>query len=67
MRSYSFAIPGDPGTRCHWAKRIFEEVEDKISIFPIGIQPLHADEGYLLLSDYIKRLVNVYYYNITIF
>lgn len=62
----SFAIP-QIRNKMSLGKELFEEVEDKINIFPIGIQPLHADEGYLLLSDYLKRIVNVYYYNITIF
>ena len=62
----SFAIP-EIRSKMSLGKELFEEVEDKINIFPIGIQPLHTGEGYLLLSDYIKRMVNVYYYNITIF
>ena len=48
-------------------KEIYEEVEDKLQVFPIGILPLRTDEGYLFLSDYLKKLVNVYYYQITIF
>jgi hypothetical protein len=62
----SFAIP-QIRNKMFLGKELFEEVEDKINIFPIGIQPLHTDEGYLLLSDYLRRIVNVYYYNITIF
>jgi hypothetical protein len=62
----SFAIPEIMG-KVSLGKELFEEVEDKINIFPVGIQPLNTDEGYLILSDYIKRMVNVYYYNITIF
>jgi hypothetical protein len=62
----SFAIP-QIKNKMSLGKELFEEVEYKINIFPVGIQPLHTDEGYLLLSDYPRRLVNVYYYNITIF
>jgi hypothetical protein len=62
----SFAMP-EIRSKLSLGKEIFEEVEAKINIFPIGIQPLQAGEGYLLLSDYLKRIVNVYYYNITIF
>ena len=62
----SFAIP-EIRSKMSLGKELYEEVEDKINIFPIGIQPLQADEGYLILSDHIKRMVNVYYYNITIF
>lgn len=48
-------------------KELYEEVENKLEIFPIGILPLRTDEGYLFLSDFLKKLVNVYYYRITIF
>ena len=46
---------------------LYEEVETNVDIFPIGILPLHIQEGYLLLSDYIRRLVSVYQYQITLF
>jgi len=62
----SFAMP-EIRHKMSIGKEIFEEVEDKIKIIPIGIQPLQNNEGYLMLSDYLKRMVNVYYYNITIF
>jgi hypothetical protein len=48
-------------------KELYEEVEHKVEVIPIGILPLHIQEGYLLLSDHLRRLVNVYYYHITIF
>lgn len=61
-----FAIP-EIRSKVSAGQEIYEEVEDKISIIPIGIQPLQHDEGYLMLSDYLQRIINVYYYNITIF
>ena len=48
-------------------KELYEEVEDKLEVFPVGILPLRNEEGYFFLSDYLKKLVNVYYYQITIF
>jgi hypothetical protein len=48
-------------------RELYEEVENKLEVFPIGIIPLHTEEGYLFLSDFLKKLVNVYYYQITIF
>lgn len=48
-------------------KELYEEVEDKLEVFPVGILPLRSEEGYFFLSDYLKKLVNVYYYQITIF
>lgn len=48
-------------------KELFEEVEDKLEVFPVGIIPLRNEEGYFFLSDFQKRLVNVYYYMVTVF
>jgi hypothetical protein len=48
-------------------KELYEEVEDKLSVFPVGIVPLRTDEGYFFLSDFLKKLVSVYYYQISIF
>jgi len=48
-------------------KELYDEVEDKVEIFPVGLVPLQVDEGYFMLSDFMKRMINLYYYNITIF
>jgi len=48
-------------------KELYEEVEDKLEIFPVGILPLRTDKGYFFLSDFLKKLVSVYFYRITIF
>lgn len=48
-------------------KELYEEVEDKVEIFPVGIMPIRNDEGYFFLSDFMKKMVNVYYYQVTIF
>ncbi|MBP6732155.1 MAG: hypothetical protein KA149_08850 [Chitinophagales bacterium] len=61
-----FALP-EIESKLGLGKELYEEVEDKLEVFPIGILPLRTDEGYFFLSDYLKKLVNVYQYRITIF
>jgi hypothetical protein len=61
-----FALP-EIERKLGLGKELYEEVEDKLEVFPIGILPLRTDEGYFFLSDYLKKLVNVYEYRITIF
>jgi len=48
-------------------KELFAEVEDKLDVFPVGIIPLRNEEGYFFLSDFQKRVVNVYYFLLTVF
>jgi hypothetical protein len=48
-------------------RELYEEVEHKVEIFPVGIMPIRNEEGYFFLSDYLKKIVNVYYYQISIF
>jgi hypothetical protein len=62
----SFAMPEIKNTMSI-GKELYEEVEHKVAIFPVGILPLKVDEGYLFLSDFLRRMINVYYYQITIF
>jgi hypothetical protein len=61
-----FAMPEIEG-KLGLGKELYEEVEDRLEVFPVGILPLRTDEGYFFLSDYLKKLVNVYFYRITIF
>lgn len=61
-----FALP-EIENRLGLGKELYEEVEDKLEVFPIGIIPIRNEEGYFFLSDYLKKLVNVYYYQMTIF
>jgi hypothetical protein len=62
----SFAMPAFRH-KMSLGKELYEEVEDKVEIFPVGIIPLHIEQGYFMLSDFARRLINVYNYNITIF
>ena len=46
---------------------IYEFVEDKLTISPIGIIPLEQSEGYFFLSESASRDTRVYYYRLSIF
>jgi len=48
-------------------KAIYDFIESRLSIAPVGIIPLHADEGYLLLKYAPGGDTLVYEYQITIF
>jgi len=62
----SFAIPMFQN-KMSLGKELYEEVEDKVEIFPVGLLPLDVEEGFFMLSDFMRRMINVYYYNISIF
>lgn len=46
---------------------IYEFVEDKMKINPVGIVPLEQNEGYFFLSKATTRDTRVYYYRLSIF
>jgi len=46
---------------------IYEFIEDKLTISPIGIIPLEQSEGYFFLSESASRDTRVYYYRLSIF
>jgi hypothetical protein len=46
---------------------IYEFVEDKLVIFPVGLLPLETKEGYFFLSDGKIRQTNVYQYRLSFF
>ena len=48
-------------------RELYELVETQLQIEPIGIVPLKADEGYLLLSNGQQTDTQVYNYQLTIF
>lgn len=48
-------------------KKIYDFIESKISIFPVGIVPLNAGEGYLFLKIGKQSETTVFQYQITIF
>ncbi|MBL0309257.1 MAG: hypothetical protein IPP77_06145 [Bacteroidetes bacterium] len=61
-----FALPEIEG-KIGIGKELYEEVQEQLEVFPVGIIPIRNDEGYFFLSDYLKKMVNVYYYQISIF
>ena len=46
---------------------IYEFVEDKLIIFPVGLVPLDSNEGYFFLSEGSRRQTRVYQYRLSIF
>ena len=46
---------------------MYEFIEDKLNIFPIGIIPLEINEGYFFLNEGQGRLTKVYQYRLSIF
>ncbi len=48
-------------------KEIYNSIEEKLAIFPVGIMPLHANMGYMLLKNGETSDTQVFDYTITIF
>jgi hypothetical protein len=48
-------------------KEIYEQVEAKLKIEPIGIMPLYVDEGYLLMELGNNKQTDVYQYKVSKF
>lgn len=46
---------------------IYEFVEDKLNIFPIGLLPIETNEGYFFLSEGSYRETRVYQYRLSFF
>lgn len=46
---------------------IYEFVEDKLNIFPVGLIPLDTNEGYFFLNDGVGRQTLVYQYRLSFF
>lgn len=61
-----FAIP-QIKEQLEIGKEIYELVEDKLSIFPVGVVPLNASEGYFFLKQSEKKDTQVYEYAISIY
>ena len=51
----------------HSGKEIYEFVEEKININPVGIIPLDTQEGYFFLSNGQEKSTGVYHYRLSIF
>ena len=48
-------------------KEIYEFIESNLTLTPVGLTPIYAQEGYLLLNQGESREVNVYRYLVSIF
>lgn len=48
-------------------KDIYEFVEESLEISPVGIRPLHNDEGYFFIEEKDSKETKVYTFKITIF
>lgn len=46
---------------------IYELVESKVCIEPVGIVPIYKDEGYVLLKHKAQTEIKAYYYAVTLF
>lgn len=46
-------------------KALYDFIEQKMALIPVGIQPLQKNEGYLLIRDVQKPLARVYEYAIS--
>jgi hypothetical protein len=48
-------------------KKIYDFIESNLTIFPVGIVPIHDEAGYLFLNSGKKSETRVYEFQITIF
>jgi hypothetical protein len=48
-------------------KKIYDFVEEKLKIYPVGVIPLNSENGYLLLKDGTNPETKVYEFHISIF
>src|SRR5690606_33298514 len=46
---------------------LYDFVEDKLSIFPVGVMPIRNDEGYLFIRKNMKKETRVYEYSVSFF
>jgi hypothetical protein len=46
---------------------IYEFVEDKLTIYPVGLLPIETHEGYFFLSEGTYRSTRIYQYRLSIF
>jgi hypothetical protein len=48
-------------------KKIYDAIEEHMTLIPIGVVPLHIEEGYLLLKDTKEMKIKVFQYFIKLF
>lgn len=62
----AFSIP-QIEQRLSEGKKIYDFIESKLNIYPVGIVPLHTDAGYMFISNGDAQETAVFEYQITIF
>jgi hypothetical protein len=62
----NFAIP-KMNSSLEEGKEIYQDVEEHLHIFPVGIVPLNPESGYMMLTTSGTKEMNVYSYQLTIF
>jgi len=61
-----FAIP-QIKNHLKQGSELYEFVEDKLTIFPIGLMPIHNKEGYMIINTNTKKDTQVFEYTVSIF
>lgn len=62
----SFSIPPLKGA-LEEGKELYEFVESKVSLTPVGISPLYVKEGYLLIQERLEPETKIFRYELTVF
>ena len=61
-----FALPQIKGS-LQEGSVIYEYVESKCEISPVGVTPLYAKEGYLFVTQPPEKETNIYRYQVSIY
>lgn len=67
LESIIYYATGQMKTAISSGAEIYEFIEDKLTIFPIGLIPLDIKEGYFFLNEGSGRATRVYQYRLSIF
>lgn len=62
----AFAIPSIESA-IQEGKELYDFVEEQLELDPIGVTPIYANEGYILINQGDRREVNVFRYQLTVF
>lgn len=62
----SYAIPLMKGA-LEEGKEVYEYIESKVFLTPVGIRPIYSREGYLLVQEKRKVAVDIFRYELTVF
>ncbi|WP_017731677.1 hypothetical protein [Nafulsella turpanensis] len=62
----SFSIP-QMKAALEEGKEVYEFVESKVSLTPVGVFPLYAKEGYLLIQERLNVETQIFRYELTVF